>query len=143
VLSARASLWNTLNGAQVDVYKPVTSKANNSETYVTCMGFRGISDALLQALLSFVGEETFDCTTMLPRSAYPDSFVASVTACGCFFAQRTKESLEDALSKRTMTTMMAEVLRKSQECCADDWVYKNFVVESVAPEERLATVRAL
>jgi hypothetical protein len=128
---------------QVDIYKPATSKANNSETYITCCGFRGIQKqdgSILHKLLSFVGEDTFDSTTMLHRAAMPESFVHSVIHCGEWFALRTKDALEDALSGRVRSIEAEELLASQKECCKV-WM-KAFPVMPLKHELRLAPVRS-
>ena len=126
---------------QVDVYKPVTSKANNSETYLMGFGFRGIADSLLTTLLKHVGDTTFEETTMLPQAAMPPAFVRSVADCGKFFAERTKDSLEDAYTRRSPTPLVTEILRDSQMQTAEDWLRKNFQVKPLDPAARLSVVR--
>lgn len=95
---------------QVEIFKPATSKANNSETYIVGLGFRGISQPILESLLSHVGASTFDDKAMLPREALPASFVASVISAGRFFASRTKDFLEDAYVKRIAPPLLQQVL---------------------------------
>lgn len=122
------------------MYKPATSKANNSETYVTCCGFRGVDSGTLAGLLAHVGDDTFDATTLLPRSAMPDSFVQSAMAAGAWFAERTRETLEDALSRRVMSRVATEVLQESQTECCRLWM-ETFAPRPLHPEYRLAPVR--
>lgn len=40
------------------ISKPATSKSGNSEVYVVCLGFRGVSDDLLACLLGQVSHAT-------------------------------------------------------------------------------------
>jgi hypothetical protein len=128
---------------QVDVYKPATSKANNSETYITCCGFRGIQKQgegnMLHKLLSFVGEDTFDSTAFLPRASMPESFLQSVIQCGEWFAMRTKDALEDAYIPRAHA-IEAEVLADSLKECCKLWM-QAFAVKLLSHELRLSPVR--
>jgi len=80
------------------VYKPITSKANNSETYIVARGFRGISDELLQGLLEHVGDDIYAKHAMLQQSQMPGSFLTSVQECGETFALRTQEAIERTLA---------------------------------------------
>ena len=98
-----------MSSLQVEIFKPATSKANNSETYIVGLGFQGISEPLLEALLGHVGASTFDNMAMLPREALPSSFVSSVIAAGRFFAMRTRDSLEDAYVKRIAPQLELQV----------------------------------
>jgi hypothetical protein len=107
---------------QVDIYKPVTSKMNNSETYITCFGFRGISEPCLHSLLQHVGKETFDNTAMLPRAAMPERFMHSVVTSGKFFAKRTQEALEHSLSLNNCSREWSMALEWAKGKCTEKWI---------------------
>ena len=133
---------NTMTApVQVEMFKPATSKANNSETYIVCLGFQGIEDAVLHSLLDHVGATTFDNAAMLPRKAMPSSFVDSVAASGRFFAGRTKTFLEDAYLKSVASPLLQQVLRDGHAYCTKKW-FDIHPVERLRPNHRLAQARA-
>lgn len=80
----------------MNVYKPVTSKAANSETYLVALGFRGALEATLEVLLRHVGPDAFRAAA-LPRAALPPRFAASVAATATFFADRTRGAIDAAV----------------------------------------------
>lgn len=124
---------------QLDVYKPITSKANNSETYIVARGFRGISDDLLKGLLEHVGEDIYATNAMLGPSAVPQTFLDSVRECGTFFAARTQEAIERTLAMQALDRAEAAASRDVQESCSQMWL-ENFKLEMIPPEQRLSPV---
>jgi hypothetical protein len=127
---------------QVHVYKPTTSKANNSETYVTCKGFRGIDPATLEAMLLKLGTDVHDDASFLPLDSVPPDFLRSVCDCATFFAERTRDSLEDALEKHShMADAVKWALKDVRRGFAAEWVGKFHQLKPLPQELRLAPVR--
>jgi hypothetical protein len=125
---------------QVDIYKPASSKANNSETYILGFGFRGCPDETLRALLRHVGTETFQQTTLLPLAAMPQSFLKSAKAAAVFFAERTRESLQDAYFHNRAPRMWSDMLIGSLRASAQQWI-QMFQIKPLAAEARLSLAR--
>lgn len=128
--------------AQVDVYKPVTSKAVNSETYITCWGFRGIEEATLYSLLSHISTKTFDDHAMIPLQALPDSFLQSCVDCGKHFSQSTMEWIQDAYQLLNRTRDHNLILDDTKIECVKQW-FKSFRPMELDPSLRLVPVRII
>ena len=124
------------------MYKPVSSKVNNSEAYIVCRGFRGMPDGVRSALLKFVCTDVYEKHAMLPLAIMPASFVKSAKGCGQFFAERTRAAIEDTLSKREMHPGQLKAVREVQDFLATQWM-KKFRVTKLAAELRLSPVRPL
>lgn len=124
------------------MYKPVSSKVNNSEAYIVCRGFRGIPDNVRDTLLTFVCEDVYEKHSMLPLSVLPGSFFKSAKGCGQFFAERTRVAIEDTLSKREMHPGQLKAVRDIQDFLATQWMQK-FRVTKLSAELRLSPVRPL
>jgi hypothetical protein len=125
---------------QVDVYKPVSSKVNNSEAYIIGRGFRKPPDGVRDALLRFVSKDVYASHAMLPRSVMPASFLSSAKGCGQFFAERTRAAIEDTLSKKEMHPGQLKAVRDIQDLLAAQWVQK-FRVNKLEAKLRLSPVR--
>lgn len=130
------------DGLQVDVYKPVASKANNSEVFIVCRGFRGIADDVKGSLLRFVSTDVYEKAAMLPRSVMPQSFLKSVKGCGQFFANRTREAIEDTLSKTNMHPGQVRAVRDMQDHLANEW-FQKFRISKLSTDLRLSPVRSI
>lgn len=124
---------------QLDIYKPITSKANNSETYIVARGFRGISDDLLQGLLEHVGEDIYETNAMLAPSDMPQTFLDSVRDCGKVFAMQTQEAIERTLAWPALDRDEVIASRDVQEACSEKWL-EDFKVIPVPTEQRLSPV---
>lgn len=129
----------TFQALQVDVYKPITSKANNSETYLVARGFRGISEELLYGLLEHVGDDIYATRAMLQPSEMPESFVNSVRECGKAFAWRTQDAIERTLAMQSLHKAQIEAAREVQESCAENWL-ERFIVKPIVADQRLSPV---
>jgi hypothetical protein len=125
----------------VDVCKPATSKANNSETYLVALGFRGISKETLDTLLGHVGKDIYAEVAMLPSAALPSTFFQSVVDCGKYFARRTQAAIENALSKQSVGVAANKALNAIQDECAEEWIRK-FKIMDLPRDLRLAPVRS-
>lgn len=136
-------IWGVLQqgdcALQVDMYKPVSSKVNNSEAYIVCRGFRGVPPEVRDNLLKFVCEDVYEKHAMLPRSVMPESFYKSAKGCGQFFAERTRAAIEDTLSKKRMHPGQAKAVKDIQDFLATQWMQK-FRVTKLAAELRLSPV---
>lgn len=124
---------------QLDIYKPITSKANNSETYIVARGFRGISDELLHGLLEHVGEDIYESNAMLAPSDMPKTFLDSVRECGKVFAARTQEAIERTLAWPALDRDEVLASRDVQEMCSKKWL-EDFKLILVPAEQRLSPV---
>eukprot|EP00892_Ulva_mutabilis_P007493 jgi/Ulvmu1/5115/UM021_0132.1 len=122
---------------KVDVYKPITSKANNSETYLVARGFRGISEELLHGLLEHVGDDIYASNAMLQPSDMPKSFLNSVRECGKAFAERTQEAINRTLAMQSLHSAEKEAAREVQENCSEQWL-ERFKVKALPAEQRLS-----
>jgi 23S rRNA U2552 (ribose-2'-O)-methylase RlmE/FtsJ len=83
---------------QVHVTKPVTTKETNSEVYVVCLGFKGISKQHLNKLLQLVGSKFSVKTPFILPSDMPKEFIADIEQCGKYFADNQIELLDTRLS---------------------------------------------
>ena len=122
------------------MYKPVSSKVNNSEAYIVCRGFRGVPDTVRDTLLKFVCADVYVEHAMLPLAIMPASFIKSAKGCGQFFAERTRAAIEDTLSKREMHLGQLKAVKDIQDFLATQWVQK-FRVLKLPAELRLSPVR--
>lgn len=127
---------------QLDVYKPITSKANNSETYLVARGFRGISEELLHGLLEHVGEDIYAENAMLGPQDLPRTFLDGVRDCGKFFAERTQDAIERTLGMHTLGKDEVAALWDVQEQCSADWLQR-FHVNPIPQEHRLSPVGSM
>ena len=69
---------------RVDVFKPATSKEGNSEVYVVCQGFKGISKITLNLLLSKLNQEN---VSLFDVDEIGSEFIQDVKKCAEFFME--------------------------------------------------------
>jgi hypothetical protein len=127
---------------QVDVYKPVASKAHNSEVYIVGRGFRGIPSSVKEGLLQFVSTDVYEKAAMLPLSVMPESFLKSAKGCGQFFANRTRDAIEDIFAQRSMHPGQLRAVRDIQDHLANTW-FQKFRITKLNPDLRLSPVRGI
>ncbi|MEE6524035.1 hypothetical protein FKM82_023231 [Ascaphus truei] len=83
---------------QVDVIKPGTSKAGNSEVYVVCLGYLGrvaIQELLTKMIQNF-GTEIVN-KSLFPQRSLPESFLKCHLECCAFFYKHQTETILDNL----------------------------------------------
>lgn len=110
---------------ELAVYKPATSKAANSETYVVGKGFRGVPAPLMDALLAHVGIDPFQGGTraMLPESLVPQSFLDQVRDCGRLFARLQSDTLEEAVDLMAgCNSFQRAYMNRAKQAFAEYWI---------------------
>ena len=75
---------------QVNVFKPASSKAGNSEQYIICLGYKGRSNVLthghLEKFRASYGPQA-PPFPFLPLAAIPESFLTQLINCATKFAK--------------------------------------------------------
>jgi 23S rRNA U2552 (ribose-2'-O)-methylase RlmE/FtsJ len=97
---ANVGLLYLLNSVfrKVVVNKPANSKAGNSETYISCMGFRGIEQRYLDRLLQFTGENRRLDRAMFPLKYLPPNFMRQVDLCSALFSRASASVIRTNLA---------------------------------------------
>ena len=97
----------------IDVFKPATSKEGNSEVYVVCQGFTGISEGNLDLLLTKAGKKEM---TVFDPADIQDKFMVAIEKSAQFFTdlqvnviQRNITSFSDGFDKSAKTTEKKQV----------------------------------
>lgn len=119
-----ATLFNS-----VEVFKPSCSKEGNSETYIICVGYRGISDTLLRELLKYVeGEDPFVNHAMFSKENIPENFLREYIKCAKFFKVEQQEIIEHNLSTEgKLSYQDRSVLIEAKNKFSREWVKKTDV----------------
>ncbi|PNH08698.1 FtsJ methyltransferase domain-containing protein 1 [Tetrabaena socialis] len=135
----------------VSVVKPSTSKPANSEVYIVGRGFRGVSEQVLQLLLSNCGEDVFserpprvNRRALFARELLPPSFLESALGAARHFASCTSDAIRDALDKAGLPPSgpTATAIRRVKERFAAEWFQRTRLLRLerrffVAPHESL------
>lgn len=130
---------------RVDIFKPFTSKSGNSELYVMCKGFRGITQPLLQKLLNRVSPSIFvddDRGYLFPTASIPSEFLKKVEEVAAHFAdlqiQKIESNIHLFLSAESGGGANKQVFHRIKTSFAYDWI-KFFDVRPISSEQRLIT----
>ncbi|UKK01462.2 methyltransferase cap2 [Theileria orientalis] len=122
---------------KIEVYKPFLSKESNSEVYVICLNFNGITSILLSSLCKFVDQYSNEKNTMsiFPREWVPSGFRAEFVDCSKLFAENQWRNLRNALSLYK-TTLNENPYYKDKREFANIFI-KQFKIGPISPESRL------
>ena len=88
---------------KVHIYKPNTSRPANSEKYVVCKGFKGISDKLLKKLHIVVScwdyiDNTNFIYEIIDYNCIPTDFINMVIEYNTYFYRQQEKNIEKTLS---------------------------------------------
>lgn len=121
---------------KVDVFKPATSKAGNSETYIVC---RNLKETLTQDFLSLLVDvlttpDLHKNYAMIPFQSLPSSFVKQCVQCAAFFAHFQRSTIEENLFLEDKMRNRDQIEKINQE---RKWVEKQWQVRF--PVRRLSS----
>ncbi|CAF1244881.1 unnamed protein product [Didymodactylos carnosus] len=103
----------SLHFNELYVFKPASSRTVNAEVYIICIGFRGISDNVLQHLLSYISPSFPKGLAMLPQDSIPLSFLESLIICAEKFTKKQIEAIERNLElEHVMNYNVAKALER-------------------------------
>lgn len=104
---------------QVNVFKPATSKAGNSEVYVIAANYR--ADQPLEQFTRFLGSNKPQ-TVMFSRNNISESFMQQHHQCCHFFVEQQIETIMRNLRWfESMTVEERSRMERVKQCCA--WMY--------------------
>eukprot|EP00375_Theileria_parva_P000520 XP_763190.1 hypothetical protein [Theileria parva strain Muguga] len=122
---------------RLEVYKPFLSREANSEVYVICLDFNGITSILLSSLCKFVDQYSTNQSNMsiIPKEWIPSAFRAEFADCARMFAEIQFRSLRNALSLYK-TVLNENPYYKEKREFANSFI-KHFNIVPISPEFRL------
>lgn len=113
---------------KLHVFKPVTSKSGNSETYAIAIGFRGIENTLLEKLLSYVndnGRNIFNEFCLIPKEKMSNNFIDQLCECSMMFAnfqhKAIKENIELWNDGMGMSFEEKQIIINEKEWVTNQW----------------------
>ncbi|XP_042361299.1 cap-specific mRNA (nucleoside-2'-O-)-methyltransferase 2 [Plectropomus leopardus] len=111
----------------VNVYKPATSKAGNSEVYVVCLNYDG-KDAvrpLLSKLIRNYGPHLADREALFPNSLIPESFLKQhEEVCSYFHTLQVETITENLRLFEGMSTEQRQRLDHIRDCTAQEYLQR-------------------
>ncbi|XP_954870.1 uncharacterized protein TA05485 [Theileria annulata] len=122
---------------RLEVYKPFLSREANSEVYVICLDFNGITSILLSSLCKFVDKysNNQNNVSIIPKEWIPAGFRAEFVDCAKMFAEIQFRSLRNALSLYK-TVLNENPYYKEKREFANAFI-KHFNIVPISPELRL------
>ncbi|XP_066294233.1 cap-specific mRNA (nucleoside-2'-O-)-methyltransferase 2-like [Branchiostoma lanceolatum] len=112
--------------AEVNAFKPATSKSGNSEVYVVCVGYSG-QEALaghMDKLMSNFKPASHE-NDLFPCNALPATFTSQLVSCCRQFTELQCETIRENLRLfEAMSEEEAEHIRQARECCAQEYVHR-------------------
>lgn len=117
----------------VQVFKPATSKAGNSEVYVVCLNFKSKEDVrpLLSKLIRNYGPDMVSTAALFPKSCIPNSFLKQHEEICAFFHMLQVQTIQENL--QLFSRMSAEQRRRLDQLreCAAQFYVQRFQVRSL------------
>ncbi|KAE8297092.1 Cap-specific mRNA (nucleoside-2'-O-)-methyltransferase 2 [Larimichthys crocea] len=111
----------------VNVFKPATSKAGNSEVYVVCLNYDGKEAVrpLLSKLIRNYGPHLADREALFPNSLIPESFLTQhEEVCSYFHAQQVETITENLRLFEGMSTEQRQRLDYIRDCTAQEYLQR-------------------
>ncbi|XP_019856804.1 PREDICTED: cap-specific mRNA (nucleoside-2'-O-)-methyltransferase 1-like isoform X2 [Amphimedon queenslandica] len=109
----------------VNVYKPVSSKAGNSEQYIVCVGFKGrsvITDVHLNKLKQGFNA-TFSNRSLFPMASIPESFWAQLAECSLKFSTYQIHAIEENLRLYVcMKNSERKLIKEVKDICCEKFI---------------------
>lgn len=90
--------------AEVNIYKPVTSRQGNSEVYAVCLNYKGMTklESYIPILKSAYGTELYGTHALFPLEAIPESFLKQLEESACYFCSIQCQVINNNLSAYLM-----------------------------------------
>ncbi|XP_024152065.1 cap-specific mRNA (nucleoside-2'-O-)-methyltransferase 2 [Oryzias melastigma] len=111
----------------VNVFKPATSKAGNSEVYVVCLNYNGKETVrpLLSKLIRHYGADLADREALFPRSLIPESFLKQhEEVCLYFHTLQVKTITENLQLFQKMSAERSQQLEHVRDCVAQEYLQR-------------------
>ncbi|XP_020516848.2 cap-specific mRNA (nucleoside-2'-O-)-methyltransferase 2 [Labrus bergylta] len=111
----------------VNVFKPATSKAGNSEVYVICLNYDGKEAVrpLLSKLIRNYGPHMADRETLFPKSLLPESFLKQHEEVSSYFhALQVRTITENLQLFKGMSAEQKQHLDYIRDCTAQEYLQR-------------------
>ena len=124
---------------KVSIFKPATSKAGNSETYMVCRNFKGIEQDFLQHLLKYVGiSDLFKNYSLFSTEAFPETFLKQIVDAATFFADCQRETIQENLDLENQLKVpeVFGAIKNERKWVSDEWL-RRFKTSRLNPGETI------
>ncbi|ELT90643.1 hypothetical protein CAPTEDRAFT_170160 [Capitella teleta] len=124
---------------KVKVFKPTTSKPGNSEVYVLCQNFLGVSTEVLDALKKAIDRKS--PLTIFSRSQIPDTFIEQHRKCCQFFIQHQIKTITENVHLYSNMNQERKLHLESQRLCFIDMFMERYRLSSIDTSLRIFNER--
>lgn len=125
------------------VTKPATSTHGNAEVYIIGLGFRGVPEALRDALLAHVGKAQAADKAMLPREHLTDTFMGEMRKCAALFSGLQCRAIERNLQLERAFSVEAQHFYAELRASMAKEYLRRTGVQRIPPDQRVVVTERI